>query len=67
MKLRFLTLSAGSDLLRRCESNSSVEWGHIATLSEFLDTPWEHKPQTIFMDTRGVSAEHLQRELRRKG
>ena len=63
MKLRFLTLSAGSDLLRRCESNSSVEWGHIATLSEFLDTPWEHKPQTIFMDTRGVSAEHLQREL----
>lgn len=63
MKLRFLTLSADSDLICRCERSTSGEWSHVGTLSDLLDTSWEQKPQTIFIDTRRLSVESLQREL----
>jgi DNA-binding NtrC family response regulator len=64
MKLRFLTLSADPELTRRCDGHSgSGEWGHVATLSDLLDAPWEQKPQTIFIDTRQLPMENLQREL----
>lgn len=63
MNLFFQTLNAHPDLLRLCGVRHDLQWIHAHSAAELLDLPWERKPDTLFLDVRGRSAQSLEGDL----
>jgi len=58
------SLFAQPDLLRLFDSaGTDVQWSHARTAAELLDLPVDRKPDTLFLDVRGVAADSLERDL----
>jgi DNA-binding NtrC family response regulator len=60
---RFVTISAAADLIQRCGIRSDLEWHHARRLSDLLESAWQQKPETIFVDTRCFPEQELSAEL----
>lgn len=56
------SLFAQPDLLRCFDTaGTDIQWSNAGTAAELLDLPVDRKPDTLFLDVRGVSADTFER------